>query len=68
MIQNGGGGGGFDPGELPNPTTTVPGPGIVRRLPFEYFRGRLVEHFDILYNQRKIAWPSRLGTTTNLPK
>jgi hypothetical protein len=54
-----------DPGELPVPMTAGPGPLIVRRLPFEYFRGRLVEHFDILYNQRKIQWPSRLGTTTN---
>jgi hypothetical protein len=60
-----GGGGGGDPGELPVPMTAGPCPRIVRRLPFEYFRGRLVEHFDISYNQRKIQWPSRLGTTTN---
>jgi hypothetical protein len=66
--DGGRGGGGFDPGELPDPTTTVPGPRIVCRLPFEYFRGRLVEHLDILYNQRKIQWPSRLETTTNLLK
>jgi hypothetical protein len=60
-----GGDGRGDPGELPVPMTTGPGPRIARRLPFEYFPGRLVEHFDIFYNQRKIEWPSRLGTTTN---
>jgi hypothetical protein len=33
----------------------------VPNLSFEYFRGRLVEHFDILFIQNKIKWPSRLG-------
>jgi len=32
---------------------------IVRQLPFNYFRSRLVEHFDILFMQNKIQWPSR---------
>ena len=32
---------------------------IVRKLPFDFFRACLVEHFDILYQQNKIVWPSR---------
>ena len=34
----------------------------VRDLDFEYFRGRLVEHFDILYGKGLIVWPARHGT------
>jgi hypothetical protein len=33
--------------------------GVVRDLDFEFFRGRLVEHFDILFKQQKIVWPAR---------
>jgi DDE superfamily endonuclease len=33
----------------------------VCRMPYNYFRDRLVEHFSILYEQRKIVWPSRNG-------
>ena len=45
--------------------TFCPGDGRVRSvrdLDFEYFRGRLVEHFDILYAKGLIVWPSRHGT------
>jgi hypothetical protein len=34
----------------------------VPRLSYGYFRSRLVEHFDILFTQNKIKWPSRLGS------
>ena len=33
----------------------------VRDLSFDYFRGRLVEHFDILYQDNRIQWPTRMG-------
>jgi hypothetical protein len=33
----------------------------VRKLSMDYFRKRLVEHFDILYQRNEIKWPSRLG-------
>ena len=34
---------------------------VVRELDFEYFRSRLVEHFDILFWQGKVVWPKRTG-------
>ena len=36
----------------------------VRLLPFEVFRKRLVEHFDILFQKGKLQWPSRTGIGT----
>ena len=33
----------------------------VRDLSFDYFRGRLVEHFDILFHANGIQWPTRMG-------
>jgi DDE superfamily endonuclease len=33
----------------------------VHRLKLEFFRKKLVEHFNILYNRRQILWPSRTG-------
>ena len=33
----------------------------VRLVPFEVFRQRLVEHFDILFSTQKLKWPSRSG-------
>ena len=33
----------------------------VRDLSFDYFRGRLVEHFDILYQDNRIQWPTRMS-------
>jgi len=38
---------------------------VVQSLTFDQFRARLVEHFDILFHQKKIQWPSRCGV--NLP-
>jgi len=35
-------------------------PRIVRDLNQDFFRKRLVEHFDILFEQHKIVWPSRV--------
>jgi hypothetical protein len=32
---------------------------VVRELDFEYFRGRLVEHFDILFKRQEVSWPAR---------
>ena len=32
---------------------------VVRDLDFDYFRERLVEHFDILYQRQEISWPAR---------
>ena len=42
--------------------TYSPGDGqvrVIRELDFDYFRARLVEHFDILFKQQKIVWPTR---------
>ena len=30
---------------------------IVADLPFDFFRQKLVEHFDILFQSKKIVWP-----------
>ena len=32
---------------------------IVRNLSLQFFRGRLIEHFDILFSQNAIFWPQR---------
>ena len=34
---------------------------LVRHLSLDFFRGRLVEHFDIIFKQGKIHWTSRIG-------
>ena len=34
---------------------------FVHKLRLETFRKRLVEHFDILFTQNKVKWPSRTG-------
>jgi hypothetical protein len=34
-------------------------PRIVKNLPLDYFRARLIEHFDILWRQNKVVWPAR---------
>jgi hypothetical protein len=39
---------------------------IVRKLPQEFFRNRLIEHFDILFQQRKIVWPKSNKTNTKV--
>jgi hypothetical protein len=36
----------------------------VRKLSIQFFRSKLVEHFDILFKQNQIKWPSRNGLTT----
>jgi hypothetical protein len=36
---------------------------IVCKLILPYFRDRLVKHFDILFHQNKIKWPTRMGAT-----
>ena len=37
---------------------------VVRLMNRDVFRSKLVEHFDILFQQRKIEWPSRLSRYT----
>ena len=32
---------------------------VVRDLDFEYFRGRLVAHFDIMFEEGTLQWPVR---------
>jgi hypothetical protein len=34
---------------------------MVRHLSLNYFRGRLVEHFDILFQRHQVQWPARRG-------
>jgi hypothetical protein len=36
---------------------------IVRKLSLPYFRDSLVKHFDILFCQNKIKWPTQIGAT-----
>ena len=39
---------------------------VVRRLPYNFSRACLVEHFDILYQQEnRIEWPSRKNKKTS---
>jgi hypothetical protein len=45
--------------ELQPPTENHDKVRLVRKLPFEYFRTRLIEHFDILWTQHKVVWPVR---------
>jgi hypothetical protein len=42
-----------------DPQIGAPGVRIVRKLSLEYIRTRLVEHFDILFKNGRIQWPSR---------
>ena len=37
----------------------IEGVRVVKDLTLEYFRGRLVEHFDILFQKKQIVWPKR---------
>ena len=37
------------------------GPRIVRKLSLPFFRGRLVEHFDIKFKEGKVVWPRSRG-------
>ncbi len=32
---------------------------VVRNLSLKYFRGCLVEHFDILFHRHQVQWPAR---------
>ena len=34
---------------------------VVRNLSLTYFRGRLVEHFDIKFKEGKVKWPCSRG-------
>ena len=34
---------------------------IVRKLEYSYFRTKLIEHFDILFQNQQIVWPTRIG-------
>ena len=36
---------------------------VVGKLSFNYFRERLIEHFDILFKNKKIVWPTRNKAT-----
>ena len=42
---------------LPIASTAIP----VNKMRLDTFRNRLVEHFDILFSQNKVTWPSRTG-------
>jgi DDE superfamily endonuclease len=37
----------------------------VRKLSLEYFKGRLIEHFDIMWQKKQIVWPRRLPQRYN---
>ena len=39
---------------------------IVSDLPFNYFREKLVDHFDILLQQKKLVWPKLNKRNTSL--
>jgi hypothetical protein len=41
------------------PTPSTGGIRVVRTLRQDYFKRKLIEHFDILFRQNKIKWPSR---------
>lgn len=30
-------------------------------LPLKTFRAKIIEHFDVLYNQHKLVWPQRIS-------
>ena len=45
------------------PTSGSTATRIVKDIPLEFFRDRLVEHFDILFREHHIKWPSRTGLT-----
>jgi DDE superfamily endonuclease len=49
----------FHSGSIPYPGDI--GIRVVKNLSLDYFRHRLVEHFNILFRQGKIQWPSRTG-------
>jgi hypothetical protein len=34
---------------------------VVRHLSLDCFRGKLVKHFDILFQRKELQWPSRNG-------
>ena len=34
---------------------------VVRKLDYVYFRTKLIEHFDILFQNEQIIWPTRTG-------
>ena len=44
-----------------NPAPGSPGIRIVRTLSQKYFRERLVENFDIRFQQQNLVWPKRNG-------
>ena len=51
--------------EVRNNTVSDPSPDqdgyrVVRKLSQDYFRAKLVEHFDIMFHQGKIVWPNRV--------
>ena len=37
---------------------------VVCKLSLQFFRSKLVEHFDIIFKQNRIKWPSRNGLAT----
>ena len=50
-----------DPNEqTPIEQATWDGVRVVRKLSLEYFKSKLVEHFDIMFTHRRLVWPSRL--------
>lgn len=40
----------------------VPGPTQVCKMDLETFKSKLINHFDIMWKQRRIVWPSRDGS------
>ena len=38
----------------------------VRNLSLNYFRSKLVEHFEIMFNKKEIIWPMRRGATPRI--
>ena len=44
-----------------NAAAAGPAPTPVRSLSLREFRGKLIEHFEILWGRREVVWPSRNG-------
>jgi hypothetical protein len=41
---------------------------IVRHLSFDYFRSKLVNHFDIAFNKREVKWPKQIKEKNQMCK
>jgi len=51
----------ISPGETASSSSSSSGARLVRDMALIDFRKKLIEHFTILWRQRRIQWPSRNG-------